>query len=477
MKFTGFIGPSYTLQSPNVECQRCVNLYPEMDELGTGKENEVAALLSTPGLALLLTLAGGVVRGIYTGSNGILYAVGGNKFYSISSSWIATELGTLSTSSGKVSMADNGTQLIVVDGSATGYGLTFAGAVFAVSGDADFLGADQVTFQDGYFIFNKPNSGQFYISGLNSLDFDALDFSTSEGNPDLLVGLISIHRDLWLFNEETTEVFFNSGAADFPFERSQGAFIEYGCDARFSIAKNSNTVFWLGRNDGGGGIVFMANGYTPQRISTHAVEYAIKGYSTISDASAYCYQDGGHSFYVLNFPSADTTWVFDASTSLWHERAYTNNGTLERHRADCLALAYGKHIVGDYDNGKVYELSPTTYSDDGAEITRLRAAPHISAELNLVFYSKFQLDLETGVGLDGITQGTDPQIMLDFSDDGGHTWSNEKWRSFGKIGNRHKRAIWRRLGASRDRVFRVTITDPVKVTLIGAQIDLERAAS
>lgn len=477
MRFQGFIGPSYTLGSLNVDCQRCINLYPEINETGRGKENEVASLVGTPGLSLLLTTAAaGPIRGTHAASNGQAFVVSANKLYRISSAWVATELGTLSSTTGPVSMADNGTYLMIVDGD-FGYTWNINTSTFATISDPDFPGADQVTYQDGYFIFNWPATGKFMITDLNGVGVDALDFATAEGAPDDLVGLISDHRDLWLFGSTSVEVFFNSGNADFPFERVQGAYIEHGCAAAFSIAKMNNSVYWLGKDSEGHGIVYTAQGYQPQRISTHAVEQAIQSYGDISDASAYTYQDGGHFFYVLNFSSANTTWVFDSSTNLWHERAYFTNGQFERHRADNHMFAHNKHVVGDYQNGKIYELSKTTYSDNGAAIVRRRVSPHVSADMDRVFYKQFQLDIETGVGIDGSGQGDDPQAILEFSDDGGHSWSNEKWTGFGAIGNRKSRAIWRRLGQARDRVFRVTITDPVKVTLIGADLELDRGAS
>lgn len=468
MRFPGFIGPSYQLNSVNVDCQRCINLYPEINETGFGKEKEVASLVATPGLSLLVNIGDNPTRGMWYSSTGKLFVAVGNKLYYVNSSWSATELGTLTTLSGPVSMADNGVSLMVVDGP-NGYVVTMATNVFAQVTDPDFPGADQVTYQDGYFIFNYL--GSFFISGLNDVTFDALDIQESEGNPDNVVGVISNYRDLWIFNDQTTEVFYNSGDADFPFERNQGAFIETGCAAAFSIAKINNTVLWLGKDDKGAGIVYMAVGFKPQRISTHAVETAIRGYGDLSDSKAWTYQENGHYFYALNFTNADTTWVYDTTTGLWHERAYTNNGALERHRADCHAYAYSTHVVGDYQNGKLYALSSSVYSDNSVEITRRRVAPHLSSGLKRVFYNSFQLDIETGTGLDGTVQGTDPQAILQFSDDGGHSWSNEKWVSFGKIGQTKKRAIWRRLGQSRDRVYRVTITDPVKVTIIGAEFD------
>ena len=478
MRFAGFIGPSYTLQSVNYDAQRCVNLFPQINEIGTGKEREVASFVMTPGLTLKATLGDGPIRGTHRGSNGVLYAVSDDKIYSLDSSFVSTELGTLNSVSGQVSFADNGTTLAIVDG-ADGYGVTMSTGAFAEFGDPDFRPSDTVTFQDGYFIFNEANSGRFFISQLNSISFDALDFASAEGNPDELIAVLSDHRDLWLFGTKSTEVFFNSGNVDFPFERIQGAFVEHGCAAPFSVAKLNNDVFWLGQDDQGRGIVYRAAGYQPQRISTHAVEIAISGYADVSDAVAYTYQQNGHNFYVLNFTDANTTWVFDTSTNLWHERAFTNEGQFERHRANSHAFAYNQHIVGDYANGKIYSLDSEALSDAGEEITRQRVAPHIAEGMKRLFYNSFQLDLEVGVGLDGLStvQGHDPQAMLDFSDDGGHTWSSEHWASFGKIGNRLRRCIWRKLGVSRDRIFRVTITDPVKIAIIGAQLDISGGAS
>lgn len=476
MRFQGFVGPSYTLQSVNADCQRCVNLYPEMNEVGRGKEGEVASLVSTPGLSLKATLSVGPTRGLYYSSDNVLYAVSYNVVYKLDSSYTPTIITTLSTYEGPVSFADNGITLVFVDG-IKGYGSTLGTSIATQFTDPDFKPADKVVFQDGYFIFNEKGTGRFFISGLNSITFDALDIATAEGNPDKIVSIISDHRDLWLFGSQSAEVFYNSGNADFPFERISGAFVEHGCAAAFSVAKMNNSVFWLGRDDKGDGIVYMAKGYQPQRISTHAIEFAIRSYANIEDATAYTYQANGHFFYVLNFPSATTTWVFDASTNMWHERVTTIDGEFNKHRSHVHAFAFNKHIVGDYETGKVYEMAPEFLSDNGDEITRMRVTPHVSSSLKYVFYKSFQLDLETGVGLDGSVQGSDPQAMLQFSDDGGHTWSNENWVSIGKIGTRKTRAIWRRLGVSRDRVYKVKITDPVRVTFLGAELDIESGAS
>lgn len=478
MRFTGFIGPSYTLQSVNADCQRCVNLYPEMDELGTGKEKEVASLVGTPGLKLLATVGAGPIRGTYTvSSTGVLYVVSGNTLYSVDQLWNTTSLGTLITSSGPVNFADNGIQVVLVDGN-FGYYVTISTAVFAQITDPNFLGATHVTFQDGYFIFNEPGTQEFYLSGLDAITFDALDVGSKEGLPDDIVGLISNQRNLYLFGSLSTEIFYDSGDT-FPFVRVQGAFIPIGCMAPYSIASLQDSVYWVGEDAQGRGIVYRTQGYQAQRVSTHAIEHALEsiGVSSLSAARAWTYQQGGHGFYCLSFPGGQTTWVFDTVTNLWHERAYLNLGGLTRHRAECHAFAYSTNVVGDYQNGNIYSLDPSTYADNGAPIQRVRAAPHLTDELIRLFYSHFQLDMETGVGIDGSGQGINPQAVLQWSDDGGHSWSNEKWANIGAIGKTKARVLWRRLGASRDRVYRVTITDPVKVTLLGADLGVEEGVA
>lgn len=475
MRFPGFIGPSYTLQSVNVDCQRCVNMYPEINDLGTGKEHEIACLAPTPGLRVLLTLPKFPIRCEWRASNDEVFVVAGNGFYRIEAGFTYTELGTLNTDTGPVSIADNGIQVFTVDGT-YGYVWDIDLGIFNIVTDPNFLGSAQVTFQDGYFIFVKPNSEQFYISGLNAVTFDALDIGTAEGSPDNLVGQISSNQNLYLFGTQSTEVFYNSGDADFPFSRIQGAVIDVGCAAAFSIQKlPGGALAWLGGDSTGQGIVYVMQGYQAKRVSTTSVESVIRQRSSeeIAAARAWVYQQGGHIFYALNIPGNDSTWVYDVSTNQWHERTFLNLHSLERHRADCHAIAFGLNMVGDYQDGRLYTLDPDYFKDDTGSIARIRTAPHITKTLKRVFHQQFQLDMETGVGIDGVGQGTDPQAILDWSDDGGNTWSNEHWAGVGAIGEKSARVMWRRLGPSRDRVYRVKITDPVKVVLIGADLILE----
>lgn len=477
MRFPGFIGPSYTLQSVNVDAQRCVNLFPEVNALGTGKEKEVASLVPTPGLTLLTTLADSPVRALWRASNGTLFAVAGSKAYSISSSWVATQLGSLSTSTGPVSIADNGLHVVFVDGS-YGYSWTIASSTWAQITDPNFLAATQVTFQDGYFIFSQTGTGTFFLSGLYALTFSALDRAIPEGSPDNIVGLISSNQTVVIFGDQSTEIFYDSGAT-FPFSRIQGAVVDVGCAAAFTIQKLQDSIYWVGGDSTGSGIVYKSEGYKPVRISTPAIEAVIRTLTTtqLAASTAWTYQQGGHLFYCLNLSTTNSTWVYDASTGMWHERAYLNLWSLERHRAECHAVAYGKNVVGDYESGKLYALDPEVYTDAGTPIIRTRAAPHITSGLKQVRHSSFQLDLEVGVGITGTGQGSDPKAVLRWSDDGGHTWSNEQHVSIGAIGNYKTRAIWRRLGQSRDRIYEVTISDPVKVVLIGAELELEEGVA
>jgi len=339
-----------------------------------------------------------------------------------------------------------------------------------------FLGSNQVEFMDGYLIFIKPNSQQFYLSGLNSTTFDALDIGSAEANPDNLVGQMATQENLYLFGTRSLEVFYDSGST-FPFQRIQGAVIEIGCAAAFSISKLQNTIYWLGQDEEGRGVVYRIQGFEPQRISTHALEYVISQLGDVSSARSWTYQQNGHFFYCLNLPGAETTWVFDATTSLWHERAFLAHGKFSRHLADCHAYAYNTDVVGDYSSGTLYALDPGTFTDNGNTLVRERRSPHIAKNKKRMFHESFQLDMETGVGTDGTNQGNYPQAMLQWSDDAGHSWSNEHWAAIGPIGSRLTRVIWRRLGQARDRVYRVRISDPVKVTFIGAEIDVTEGAA
>ena len=469
---TNILGGSYVARSINAADNRCINLFAEAIPEGSGGK-EAGFLLRCPGLRLLATVGSGPIRGLWV-TNGIAYVVSGSEFYSLTTSYTATLLGTVS-GTGPVSMADNGTQIFIACNPLS-YIYNISTAVFAQITDVDFPGAGSVGYLDGYFVFNEPNSQKFWVTSLlDGTSVDPLDFASAEGYPDDVVALIVDHREVYLFGNNSVEVWYDAGTPDFPLARVQGAFMEVGCEAAYSVAKLDNSVFWLGSDARGRGIVYRANGYTPARISTNAIEYATQSYGNITDAIGYTYQQDGHPFYVLIFPSANATWVFDVSTMLWHERAAFQDGEFLRHRSNCQMSFNDEIVVGDYEDGRVYAFDLDVYADDDQIQKWLRSWRALATgqnNLKRTAHHSLQLDAQTGVGLNS-GQGSDPQVMLRWSDDAGHTWSNEHWKSMGAIGGYGYRTIWRRLGMTekiRDRVYEVSGTDPVKIAIMGAEL-------
>lgn len=473
---TPILGSAYVARSVNAADNRMVNLFPEIVAEG----GQMPAFLNrAPGLQLQQTIGTGPIRGLWAHQTqgADFYVVSGNNVYKLTSlTGTPTLLGTIA-GTGQVSIADNGDQIIFVS-NPNAYIYTESTNTFAQVTDPDFPGAVTVGYLDGYFVFNEPDSQKLWVTSLlDGTQIDPLDFASAEGSPDGIVGIIVDHREVWVFGTDSTEVWYNSGAADFPLARIQGAFNEIGCVAPYSIAKLDNSIFWLGCDARGQGIVYKANGYIGQRISTHAIEWQIQSYTNMADATAYTYQQDGHAFYVLNFPSGGTTWVYDVATGAWHERAYLDNGAFSRHRANCQCNFNGEIIVGDYANGNIYTFDLTTYADNDAPqkwLRSWRALPTGQNDLHRTAHHSLQLNCEVGTGLNS-GQGSDPQVMLRWSDDGGHTWSSEHWTSMGAMGAYGQRAIWRRLGMTtkiRDRVYEVSGSDPVKIDIIGAELFL-----
>ncbi|MGE4442711.1 MAG: packaged DNA stabilization protein [Desulfomicrobium sp.] len=470
-----FVGPAYRSRSLPWSAQECVNLYLEAG--GPGAKSE-AALLGTPGMTEFATLAeaGGEVRGLWPASDGNLYAVCGDQMTKVDADGIVTSLGTLETDTGPVTMADNGVQIFAVD-NPNGYVCYVSDGSFAKipdtteSSNATWTGAVMMDYLDGYGIGITPDSNQFWITNLYDFSsmYSALDFASAEANPDKLVAVQVDHREVWLFGEKTVEVWYNSGDSSFPLSRVAGAFLEIGCAAAFSVARADNTQFWLGTN----GCVVRADGYTPKIVSTRAMETAMAGYPRVDDARAFSFSQEGHTFYVITFPTADVTWVYDAATDSWHQRSSWGMG---RWRANCVARFANKIIIGDATSGRLYALDPASYTEAGQPIERVRVTAPLANEDVRLNHSRVCVDFECGVGT-GSGQGEDPQAMLSWSDDGGRTWSDERTASMGRQGEYRHRAIWRRLGQSRNRVYKLRITDPVRVAILGAYGDITKGRS
>lgn len=464
---------AYAARSLIANAQRCINLYPEPNP---NDATAPATHYPTPGLtAWASPPTAGAGRALYRSTTGKLFSVVGNTVYLISGSKAYTSICPLSTASGPVSMADNGTFLFIVDGSAQGMIVDLTLLTATPCNDEAFYGADRIDYVDGYFIFNQPATQHFYISKYNEAAFDPLDIASKNTYPDNLVTQAVMHREIWLFGELTTEVWFNSGAADFTFQRMPGVFIEHGCAAKHSVAKIDLALFWLGRDIQGQGIVFAGRNYGAERISTYAIENEIASYVRIDDAVGFSYLQGGHAFYVLNFPTAQKTWAFDVTTQQWHERAYMSmEGAMSQHRAIAHAAYAGANLVLDWETGSIYKLDQDAYTDNGAPILRLRSFPHIAgSDGNRMMFRQFIADMQVGIGLPDDSAA--PEIRLRWSDDRGASWGVPVSNDLGRAGEYLSSIQWQRLGYARDRVFELSWSAPVRTALNGAWVDVSRA--
>ena len=455
-----FLGQAYQSRSPVLASQTAINIYPELTE---GNSDEIGAFIGTPGLIAKYAQTG-EVRGMLV-AGGYLFAVIGNTLWKISSNWSSVSMGTLPNSSGRVSMVANETQIAIAHQDGWHWVAIAGSSIAPVSGAPT---GSVLTYQDQYGLYTDTG-GTFGITTLADLStLDPLDVADAEGAPDNLVSIISDHREAWLFGETTTEIWANTGAALFPFERSAGGFIEQGCAAKFSPAKLDNSVFWLGRNSNGQGVVYRSNGYTPERISTHAIETAISKYSDISDAIGIAYQDEGHTFYWLIFPTGNASWVYDVATKGWHQRAWLDsNGLLNRHRANCYATFNGMHLIGDWQNGTIYQMSLDIYTDNNEEIYRERAFDLPESEEKKARYDQIQLFGTFGDGASP-TDPTSPQVWMQISRDGGRIWGYQRVINVGAIGQTKYRARWRRVGTGRNPVIRFATTMKNRVQWVHA---------
>jgi len=554
----GFVGTSYEAPSIYQDAQECINFYAEIDPTKQPGSRGVVALYPTPGLVTQVSLPeGATVRGMRALSGDqILIAVSGNKVYKIDLKMVATQIGTLTTTTGYVSISDNittnnGLTAYIVDGpnrySWVADTNTFA--VFAAS-DGPWKGASVVDVVDNYNIYNEPNTQNWGCTDLGLASSSQALYGSKDGSPDNLVTLIVDRRQVYLIGEVTTEVWTDvgnviQGIITFPFQRVPGTSAQSGCVSPFSIARFANSFALVARDTRGDSTIELMDGYQYKRISTHAVEQSLVGYST-TDAVAYTYQIEGHEMYVVTFPSVGLyglTWVYDLSTQQWHKWLSwdSDNAIYKRHRSNCGAFFANLNLVGDYENGKIYSIENNIYTDNGNTIRRLRRAVHITTDLQRQYFEEFQIQFQPGVGtvtqpgtetqdistesdvtivaefVQGYlmtesgnqlvtesgdeneslvtqvepvidyngyalstnqlveTAGYTPQAMLRWSNDGGSTWSNEHWTSIGRIGAYQNRAIWRRLGWSRDRIFEVAISDPIKAVVVSANLKASAA--
>jgi hypothetical protein len=376
---------------------------------------------------------------------------------------------SVNTSAGTITMS------AVATSSPGAVTITVTLAAFGVISDPGFEPPDRWAFVDGWLLANRHGSQEFCTNSPvpYTLLFDPLFFALKDSSSDNLISLQEINREVWLVGERASEIWFNAGGVNFAWQRIPGAAPPIGTSACQSVAQVGDSLMWLGKTAQGENIVVQTQQYSWKRVSTHAIEKQIASYPLVSDAFGFAYEDQGHLFYILTFPTADKTWCYDASAGMWHERAsYDDNlGVFHRFRGNCFANFQNLRLVGDYQSGQIHQMSRSIYDDAGEPLVAVRRCPHIwdRDDRERVFLSRLQIEFAPGVGLQ-TGQGENPQAILRWSNDGATTFGTEHWASIGKAGRYKNRAMWRRLGEARDRVFEVRVTDPVYRDVVGASL-------
>lgn len=513
-------GGAYMARSIISAAQRQINLYSEagpegavIDPAGSpvgkalagGVKAGPSILYPTPGLRPLGTpTTPGAARGLYWSTSDTLFYVCGSVLYNVKSDWTMTTIGTIAPGLTPVSMADNGLTMILVDGTSAGYQVDLTSLLMTPINAANnspplnttnpastavfsFPGADRVSMLDGFFVLNNPGTGLYYASynGEPSdtanptarIEFDATWTAQKNGYPDKLVSAVVNQRSIWLIGERTTEIHFDAGNPDFPFQVMEGPYVEHGCIAKYSIARANEEVLWLSQDQAGANILVRTNGFQVARVSTHALENEWAGYATVADAQAQVFSQNGHVFYQITFPTADVSWRLDLSTGEWHQAAWSDgSGNLRRHRAGRIAYAYGTNVAADWETGSLYALDPKVFTDNGGPILRRRDFPQVVNDGNRMKFLSCILDMQVGMSV-GTSAPNDPVVLLRWSDDGGRTFNNPITASMGATGEYLTSVQFQRLGIGRRRVFSVEWDAPVDTALQGAWLVLEPVGS
>jgi len=470
---TNLIGPLYEADGKAQAAKQLINWIPEDNVPNT---EYPWIWYPTPGTKTYLDTSQTEVRALYEKGE-LLYAVAGDTLYSVSNTLTLTSLGTLSTNSGYVDIAEGDDELLFTDGSDV-YSYLISTANFSlVSGTSVPIATQSITYQDGYFIAATPDDTTYYISNIDDgRTWDALDFSSKGVYGDNIVAVKSFKSFLYLFGKKTSEVHvFNTNAGTaFPFNKQQGLMLDVGCVAPRSIVNAGDTFFWLARHKDGGYFICSVNQASPVIVSDRSMANKLNDLSRVDDCVSWAYTQQSHEFVVFNFPTSKKTYAYDLTTQQWHERSYrTTTGAHEHHIGQSYAFFDGKHLVASRINGKILELDEDTYTDnDGDEIRRLAVVGPLESDTRTIGISNLHIQTEPGVG-DGTTgQGGDPQLMLRISRDFGYTWGNTVLKSPGKQGEYRDRILWSRVGNGRSLTLEISATDPVKWVIKGARAEL-----
>lgn len=468
-----FATESSESRSLPLDAQRLVNLFTEKQPPGAKSQTP---LFGVPGMSAFAAAGGGPIRP--NGSlvkQGIPYVVSGSSLYQINQDGTVVLVGTgIDGANGAVSMSDNGNQLCIVTGT-SGYILDTAPLSptfgFQKITSSAFYPANTVSFFDGYFVFDRAGTNEFFISALyDGTTYNGLDFASAETQPDFVVGTVQNLQLLFIICQAHLELWYDAGSADFPFQRYTGSGISYGCSSPHTIVKQDGAIFFLGTDK----VFYRLQSTVPIRTSTHPIEHIIAQDPNLSLAYCYSYTLEGHKFVVLQLPASGRTLVWDIATNKWHEReSWTaEDVSLGIWRVSTAFRCFGNIYLGDAFNQNINLLDWTVYTELGNTIHGLAYSIPYHQDRKWLFISRFELDVQAGVGLT-TGQGSDPQIMLGWSVDGANTFKTlQPWRSMGKIGEYLKRLRWLRMGKGRQFVFVLSITDPVPRVIIAAHADI-----
>lgn len=467
MKRIPFALQSYQHPSPALSSKRLMNLFAEQEPADA---RVAAALVPTSGLTLDTVfgpLPPGPILAMNSDEPGRLYVASGSEFYRLS----ATEAGSTRDDLGSIGVPDTdvlvdyarfvtiavGPTACVVCVPPRAYTCDHNGALNQITGD--FPGSATVSYLDGYFIFTAyGDTAQFFISGLlDPSAFDALDFAFSDALPNVIRGSIAFRGDIWLMGDSGVEVWYDSGDQDFPFRRQSGGVIQVGVAAPKSVARGDDSLLWVGRDS----IVYQTSGYHALRISDHALETIIQANSPYSAKNGMVHTQAGHTFY--SFEIANRTFAYDFVTKVWGERSSTENGN-----GPWLPLAGGfigeRYLLGDSTGPNLYTLDPTSGLENGVAVIRQAVLPPLWGGTSRAFCNRLEVEMEVG------SASSPGDVLLEWSDDGGITWTGSRTMNTGALGQTRKRVYTTRLGSFHQRVFRLTCHG--RTTMYGVDCDI-----
>lgn len=456
--------------------QRRLNCFFELRE---DKDKSPVVVYGTPGLiasGITLSTPGGLpVRG-WLGTQSALYLVAYNQFQSVNNSGTALFTGAVGTTSGNAVFANNATQVLVADGS-VGYIYTPGAATFTAIGSNYPTSAKTVTFVSSFFVAEQPGTQKFWVSNANDgSTWNALAFASASAFSDNILAVDNNAGNLVVFCQQHKEFWQDAGLSPEPFAPIQSAANEYGLAAIYSRAHVNEAIIYLAQTREGGLQFRQINGFTETNITDPDIGSIINGFTVVSDAVAMTYEVDEHKFYRVSFPTQNRTFDYDCSTGIWGEAQTGTTLTPTRHTTNLSAYFGGQLITSDYATSSVYKFDPNTYTDSGTTIIREIITRHVLSEHNRIRVSCLFLDMETGVGTQ-TGQGSNPQIMLQYSKDDGRTWSAERWVSLGQVGQYMTRVMWRRFGSTRTATWKIRMSDPVKFVITQGAIKIRRKAA